>query len=212
MATTLEEQTTPAILPASPARRVSFEEYLAWAQAQESAYEWVDGEIIPMAAASRSHEELFGFLLTVLKIWVQRRNLGRVIGSQFVMKLDPQRRGRGPDIMFVTRERERLLTPTYLDGPADVAIEIISRESIGRDRGDKYVEYEAAGVREYWLLDPERQQAEFYRLTEAGHYRQALPEADNIFRSEVITGFWLRVEWLWELPDELEVLRELGVR
>jgi Uma2 family endonuclease len=172
----------------------------------------VDGEIIPMAAASRSHEELFGFLLTVLKIWVQRRNLGRVIGSQFVMKLDPQRRGRGPDIMFVTRERERLLTPTYLDGPADVAIEIISRESIGRDRGDKYVEYEAAGVREYWLLDPERQQAEFYRLTEAGHYRQALPEADNIFRSEVITGFWLRVEWLWELPDELEVLRELGVR
>ncbi|HWQ33539.1 MAG TPA: Uma2 family endonuclease [Blastocatellia bacterium] len=212
MATTLEEQTTPAALPALPARKVSFEEYLAWAQAQESAYEWVDGEIIPMAAATLSHQELIGFLVHILRSFARHHQLGRIIFAPYPMKLETQRRGREPDIMFVTREREHLLTPTFLNGPADVAVEIISRESIGRDRGDKYVEYEAAGVREYWLLDPERQQAEFYRLTEAGHYRQALPDADNIFRSAVITGFWLRVEWLWELPDELEVLRELGVR
>ena len=41
---------------------------------------------------------------------------------------------------------------TYLDGPADLVVEIVSPESAGRDRGEKYYEYEAAGIPEYWLL------------------------------------------------------------
>ncbi|MEJ7756097.1 MAG: Uma2 family endonuclease [Nocardioidaceae bacterium] len=66
---------------------------------------------------------------------------------------------------FVCRQRPTAsFQKTYLDGAADLAIEIISPESIGRDRGEKFVEYEAAGIREYWLIDPERRQAEFYRL------------------------------------------------
>ena len=51
------------------------------------------------------------------------------------MKLEEQRREREPDILFVGKERKHLFKKTYLDGAADLAVEIISPESIGRDRG-----------------------------------------------------------------------------
>ena len=190
-------------------RPVTFEEYLAWpGEAQKT--EWVDGKVLSMAPASIRHELAFGFLLMILKGYVQRHNLGTVLGSRVAMKLTQQRRGREPDILFVTRAREHLLRANFLDGPADVVIEIASPESLGRDRGEKFVEYEAAGIPEYWFADVERQQAEFYRLDAAGRY-QLRPLTEGIFRSTVIDGFWLRAAWLWELPHELEVLRELGV-
>jgi Uma2 family endonuclease len=54
---------------------------------------------------------------------------------------------------------------------------------VGRDRGDKFVEYEAAGVREYWLIDPDRKQAEFYQLAETGRYQLAALDGEGRFYS-----------------------------
>jgi Uma2 family endonuclease len=86
---------------------------------------------------------------------------------------------------------------------------VASSESGERERGKKF-EYEAGGVREYWLIDPDRQQAEFYRLVE-GRYRLVYPDSEGLYRSEVLPGFWLEVEWLWQepLPPILEILGKL---
>jgi Uma2 family endonuclease len=127
------------------------------------------------------------------------------------MRLPEVPSGREPDVLFVRTEHLDRVKPTYLDGPADLVIEITSPESIGRDRGDKFIEYERAGVAEYWLIDPERRRAEFYRLDAQGLYRLCEPDAQGVYRSQVVEGFWLRVEWLWQepLPLEEEVLREI---
>ena len=94
-----------------------------------------------------------------------------------------------------------------MDGPADLVIEIISPESRARDRGEKFYEYEQAGIPEYWLLDPMRKQAEFYQLKD-GIY-QSVQMKDNVYQSQVLTGLWLSVSWLWQepLPTILEVLK-----
>jgi hypothetical protein len=36
---------------------------------------------------------------------------------------------------------------------------------------------------------------------------------DGVYTSAAVTGFWLRPEWMWQtpLPDEIEILRQLGV-
>ena len=209
MATTLEELREIINAKAQLPKKVTFEEFLTLTDGVKKA-EWIDGEIIYMAAASVRHELLFGFLLTILRLYTQKHDLGTVIGSDIPMKLDPQRRGREPDLIFLAKERSHLLQATYLNGPADVAIEIISPESYERDRNDKFAEYEAAAIPEYWLLDPQRQTAAFYRLNENGQYLPA-DTPDGIFRSAAIAGFWLRLEWLWTLPAELDVLRELKV-
>jgi Uma2 family endonuclease len=77
--------------------------------------------------------------------------------------------GREPDLLFVAQTNLERLKETYLDGPADLVVEIVSPEGVGRDRGVKFYEYAQGGVPEYWLIDPQTEWAEFYRLEE-GHY------------------------------------------
>jgi Uma2 family endonuclease len=120
--------------------------------------------------------------------------------------------GREPDLIFVSTANLDRAKDTYLDGPADLVVEIISPESVGRDRGEKFLEYEAGGVPDYWLIDPQRQWAEFYRLEE-GRYRLLHAGTEGIVRPHTIPDFWLRVEWLWQqpMPRIVDVLRELGI-
>jgi len=89
----------------------------------------------------------------------------------------------------------------------------VSPESAGRDRGEKFYEYEAGGVREYWIIDPQRKRAEWCRLQEDGAYNVIAPDADGIYRSQVLAGLWMREPWLWQrpLPKLLDVLREWGL-
>jgi len=208
----LETVETNQLQTTAPTNRgyVTFEEYLE--QSSDTRIcEWVDGEVITMPGASFEHQNLSGFLLTVMRFFVEKNDLGIIITSPFAMKLSEQRRGREPDILFVGKDRQHLFKKTYLDGAADLAVEIISPESIGRDRGEKFVEYEAAKIREYWLIDPERKQAEFYRLNADGFY-QLIQTPEGVFRSEVLPEFFLRVEWLWQaqLPT-LQALKELNL-
>jgi Uma2 family endonuclease len=123
------------------------------------------------------------------------------------MKLE---NGREPDVMFVRSENLGRLHETYLDGPADLVIEIVSSESVGRDRGDKFYEYAEGGVPEYWLIDPQRQRVDFYRLVE-GEYIPLLTGKEGKYESQVIPGFWLYVEWLWQdpLPSPRQTLIEI---
>jgi Uma2 family endonuclease len=119
--------------------------------------------------------------------------------------------GREPDILFIAREHHDRLQNTYVDGPADLVVEVISLESAGRDRGDKFYEYERGGVPEYWLIDPFTQRAEFYQV-DAGRYSMIQVGAERVYRSRGLSGFWLNVDWLWQkpLPQPLEVLGEVA--
>ena len=193
-----------------PTKRLTYEEFLAWCD-EDTWAEWVEGEVVVLSPASRRHQEIFGFLSNILSIYAQAHDLGTLLTAPFQMHLAALRRGREPDLLFVAKERLHLLKETYLDGPADLVIEIISSESRLRDRGEKFAEYELGGVQEYWLIDPEERRADFYRLGEDERYRIVDLEPEGIYRSQIIPGFWLRVKWLWRepLPPVLDVLREL---
>jgi Uma2 family endonuclease len=128
------------------------------------------------------------------------------------MKLDAPESARCPDVMFVSKTRSEQLRRTYVDGAADLAVEIISPDSVKRDRSEKFSEYACGGVREYWIIGPDRKTAEFFEIGDDGRY-YPVPLCDGEFRSTVVAGFRLNPRWLWEdpLPDPLDVLRELGV-
>jgi Uma2 family endonuclease len=203
-----DEEAAQAPTSTSPPK-VTYEEFLA--RSDENTFaEWVDGEVIQMSPASQRHQLLVSFLTSLFQLLVEARQAGVVLNAPFQMKLASRPSGREPDVLFIADEHLGRLKETYLDGPADIAVEIISPESRARDRGDKFYEYEQGGVREYWLIDPLRKQAEFYVLGDDGIYRLATVGEDGLFRSRVLEGLELKVAWLWQepLPPLLSVLRE----
>ena len=172
--------------------------------------ELVDGKVLTMSPISRIHQKLVSFLDTILKVYSETLDAGHVFTNPFAMRLGAQA-VREPDLLFVLSDNLNRLQETYLDGPADLVIEIISPESIGRDRGEKFVEYENAKIPEYWLIDPIRQQVEFYQLRD-GHYHSA-DISDGIYKTDLLPGFSLHTNWLWQdpLPPTLDILKQLNL-
>jgi len=189
---------------------VSWEAFLAWLREDIQA-EWVDGEIIEMSPASSAHQRLAGFLSALLQLFVEHYRLGEIFQAPFLMRLASRPSGREPDMLFVAIEHADRVKETYLDGPADLVVEIVSPESTIRDRREKFLEYQAAQIPEYWLLDQPRREALFYVLDADGRYQLAPVGEDGIYTSTVLTGFRLRVEWLWRspLPTIAEALADL---
>ncbi len=195
--------------PAPSPRRMTYEEFLDWAD-EDTLAEWVDGEVIMTSPASRRHQEIALFLTQLMSSFVEHRGLGKVLPPPFQMKLPDS--GREPDLIFIAAEHLYRLRENRLEGPGDVVVEIVSPESEERDREVKLREYEEAGVPEYWIVDPLRRSFEAYVLDEEGEYRLVFHGEEGEYCSQHLPGFWLRVEWLWQQPPPsvLDVLLEVG--
>jgi len=205
----LRQQLVAALRDAPDQSYMSYEEFLDWVD-EDTLAEWVDGEIVMTSPASKQHQDIVDFLTAVMRIFVEQHELGVVLSAPFQMKNE---QGREPDLLFLSQAHLERLQPTFLNGPADLVVEVISPESIQRDRGAKFVEYEAARIPEYWLIDPVRHGAEFYQLGAEGHYTTVFAGSQGIYHAQQIPGFWIDVAWLWQdpLPKTLHVIRELGL-
>jgi len=182
-------------------RKMSVEEFLQWLD-EDTWAEWKGGEVIVLSPASRSHQQMVHFLADLLDEWAQGTG-GTVLFAPFPLKLhlpDGDIRVREPDILFVSKQNAAQLQETFAESPIDLVIEVTSEESRARDRSEKFAEYEAAGIGEYWIIDPDNQLAEFYQLQPEGRFALALPDAEGIYESSCLPGFRLRVDWLWRTP------------
>ncbi|MGH2561384.1 MAG: Uma2 family endonuclease [Thermomicrobiales bacterium] len=192
--------------------RMTYEEFLA-SEVSESHAEWVDGEVTVFMPQNLEHHDIVNFLYEILSLLLRRTGAGKVLNAPFEMRLS-SRSSREPDLLVVKREHINRLDGQRLNGPADLAIEVISPESVTRDRSEKLAEYEAAGVREYFLVDPRRRARNsiLYRLNDDGRYEIVPPDADGRYRFRVLPGFWLDESWLWQdpLPDPLDVLADIA--
>jgi Uma2 family endonuclease len=200
----------PAIL--AQRLRMSYEEYLAWADEDVHA-EWVNGEVIVHMPPKKRHQELATFLTSLLLFFTRLFRLGTLLAAPFEMRAIPGGPAREPDLLFIAQNHLGRLTEHRLSGPADIVIEIVSDDSVARDRAEKFYEYQAAGIPEYWLLDPRPgcERTDFYVLDEYGRYRAMPLDAEGRYHSTVLPGFWLREAWVVaaELPDPLQALAQI---
>jgi len=199
--TTVGEPVTTSPLPSETRLKMSYADFLAWAGEDVHA-EWVNGEVFVYMTASSLHQRLVVFLTWLLQGYVNNLDLGEVFTGPMQTKLSPEGSGREPDVFFVAAQNLGRVSEMKLDGPPDLVIEVVSDESTSRDRVDKFEEYEEAGVREYWIIDPRprRRRADFYQLGPDGKYQPVPTAPEGIYRSQVLPGFWLRVDWLWQEP------------
>jgi Uma2 family endonuclease len=98
------------------------------------------------------------------------------------------------------------LSDLRFTGAPDLVIEVVSPGSVREDRVRKFTEYEAAGVREYWLVDPRpnHRTVECFYRDDAGIFQPVEAGEDGRLYSSVLTSegarFWLHVDWLWQEP------------
>ncbi len=208
----MEIQTVQAVKVGESYRKATFEEYLALG-AERTQTEWVNGEVRTYMPVTIRHQQLVNFLDRVLGIFVEIFGLGIVLTDRIAMRALVNV-AREPDVMFVAAENLERLKPTHLAGAADFVVEILSDDSVARDRSDKFFEYQEIGVREYLMIDPRvgKQRIDFYRLDEAGSYQPIVADEQGRYHSRVVKGFWFRREWFWQEPppQPLQVLVEIA--
>jgi Uma2 family endonuclease len=208
----MAEQVAPASQPNlkqpdASAETISADEYMA--QYAHDFYEWVKGELIKISPVSEKHDALTRYFTLLLEAYFSLNPIGKLRQEPFVMRLDATESRREPDLQVILNTNPGNLTKTAMVGPADICIEVVSEESVARDHGEKFAEYEKAGVREYWIVDPLRDTCRFNRLNEAGVYIPVGPGQDGLYETPLLPGLKLDVAILWreQLPDYFEIGR-----
>jgi Uma2 family endonuclease len=194
---------------APPPDSVSAEDYMALFA--HDFYEWEDGRLVKMAPIHFRHEELVIYLRDLLRAYFVFRPIGKVVGQPFVMRLDAANTYREPDLQVILDTNTGEFTPTAMLGPADICIEVVTPESGDRDYGKKFLEYEKAGVTEYWIIDPIRKAARFSRLDANGIYTDVIPDQGGDFTTPLLPGLKVHVPTLWQddLPDIVQIVESV---
>ncbi len=153
------------------------------------------------------HQDIRLYLTVMIKAFVEMTDAGLVRDAPFEVH-SPDGQVYQPDIVFIANSNFDRVHETYLEGPPDVAVEVVSVETTAADRGDKFVAYEAMGVREYWLIDPVREMVNLYHLGPDERYDEFQPDTAGRLRSRVLKGFILDPSQLWRrvLPTVAEAV------
>lgn len=117
-------------------------------------YELVEGELRLVPSPSVKHQEVSKRLAVALVEGAEMRNLGRVFAAPLDVVLNEYNVAQ-PDLLFITKAREGIITEANVQGAPDLVVEIISPSTAEWDRVIKRQLYERYGVRELWLVDVE---------------------------------------------------------
>lgn len=173
----------------------------------ERKMEFIGGEIIMHSPARNWHLEAKKHLLALLDIHVRIHGLGEVRDEKCLCVFP--RNDYEPDIVFFGPEKAAGFHPETLRFPVpDFVVEVLSDSTEVRDRGVKFKDFEAHGVREYWIIDPEIRVTEQYVLTD-GAFELRMKSATGELVSEAVPGFRLPVAAIFDPAANLAALRFL---
>lgn len=124
--------------------------------------ELIDGKMYMMATPTLTHQELLGWLYFKIRLYISGKGGPcRVILSPFAVYIkDDEHNYVEPDVIVIC-DRDKL-DEKGCHGAPDWAIEIVSPSSRTMDYIRKCSLYEAAGVREYWIVDPKERRILVY--------------------------------------------------
>ena len=188
----LDSQTKPESIQDSTAHRIPItpEEFL---ENDFEGYEYVKGELVPMAPPSMEHGEISINIIRYLDLHVYTHQLGRLYTAETTFQLED--RMVKPDVAFVSTDRlpenRRKGSPV----PPDLAVEIVSPTDMHYDVTEKAFAYLKAGTRLVWVIEPVAKTVMVYR-SETDF--ALLTCEDTLTGEDVVEGFTCPVAQLFE--------------
>ena len=195
-----------AMLNDEKKRRQSFYEWLT----DDVKAEFINGEVIMHSPVKRRHLRASKRLFRLLLDYVEAKGLGEADVEKALVTLT--RNDYEPDICFWRKEVADTFDDETMQHPApDLVVEILSKGTAKRDRGIKFEDYAAHGVREYWLVDPIRQTVEQFQLDEAFMAFDAVGNfhLNDSITALTVTGFTIPVRAIFEQEANSEALKSL---
>lgn len=189
-----------------PGVRMSADEFEAWAIDHADA-EWVNRRIYLMSPANVPHNTVQNWLAHLFDDFRGKERV--IVTTDVMLRLASDDALRVPDIAVIRQRNEGRVKSTHIDGPPDLVVEIVSPDSQDRDRREKFHEYQAGGVPEYWIVDPVSKRLDAFRLNE-GVYELYPPVEDRV-EAAALPGLYVRLSWLFgeTLPKVRDCLAEI---
>lgn len=190
-------------------KRMSFREWLD----ENKKAEFINGEVILHSPVKKKHWSASGNLAFFIGFHIRIHDLGIIAIEKALIDLG--KNDYLPDICFFFNEKANLFPDDQMVFPApDFVVEILSKSTAKNDKGIKHQDYAAHGIREYWIIDPNRRSIDQYILI--GDETEYLPAKTHLYdqdiKSHVITGFEIPVAAIFNEKISKETLQNLLIK
>ncbi|MBI4551226.1 MAG: Uma2 family endonuclease [Candidatus Latescibacteria bacterium] len=160
-------------------------------------YEILDGELHVTPSPLTTHQRAVMNLGALLHHHVRRNGLGEVFLAPPDVIL-AETTIVEPDLLFIARQRAKIITRANIRGAPDLIVEVLSRRTARVDRGRKKKLYARYGVQHYWLVDPDTRSVEVYAL-ENGKYRLIGHYTEHTsFEPSLFPGLTISLDEVWD--------------
>lgn len=188
-------------------RAISFDEWLETGE-QDCPTELVNGTPVEQPMVQLEHEKLNLWLLHVLDLYAQRAGIGTVLGTRSPVRIS-EFGGRLPDLFFVRREQESVITRKATLGPPDMVLEIVSPNDRRSDINATEADYRTIGVPEIVYIDLPRKRLRVLRKANSG-YEEDIP-LNQPLTLKSFGGIALEWDWIFTepRPDTIDTVLSL---
>jgi len=166
--------------------KLTYNDYLSLPD-DSKRYELYDGELYMVPSPRVKHQRIYRKLILILDQYVEKNKLGEILSAPLDVVFDEENFLQ-PDIIFISNERSDIIGEKNITGAPDLVIEILSPSTEYRDRGHKLQTYCRYGVREYWLVDPEKEIVEIMSLSPEGYQLLGKYSGDDLVGSQGLAG------------------------
>lgn len=163
--------------PAAPGVKLTYEDFLLFPD-DGKRHELIDGEHYVTASPNQKHQIIVMNLSAMIWNYLQQHPIGRVFGSPLDVVFSDFDVVE-PDVQFISRARQEILTKQNVRGAPDLVVEVGSPSTRKRDETIKRRLYERFAVSEYWVIDPELDTIEVYRRVGERYMRTAELSLEN---------------------------------
>ena len=152
-------------------------------------YEVIRGDLHMSPAPRPIHQEIILNLALLMHQFVKANKLGKIYSAPIDLILPDLTNPVQPDLLLISQERLEMVKENFIEGVPELIVEVLSPGSADRDRRLKFQVYAQAGVKEYWLIDPDARTTEVYVLRGEAYALAQIFEVGQTIRSEVLAEF-----------------------
>ncbi|WP_084165616.1 Uma2 family endonuclease [Dyadobacter crusticola] len=148
----------------------------------------INGEEVMSPSPKLSHQRILFDLAFFLKRYVKDNNLGEVFIAPLDTILEDRFNVLQPDILFISNKQKDIMQD-WVRGAPDMVVEVVSKGSFKMDTVIKKKIYERYGVKEYWIVFPEKTLVEVYTLYSGQYLLFGTFSGEQLIKTPIFPDF-----------------------